>query len=249
MTDMAPAPQRGENVSWDGLVLPDTLVDQLANLRNKLRNWEVLTAQGVAIPERILLYGPPGTGKTAIAQALAKECGLPLVAATISECKGQFLGESFIRVKRLFKRARAQRPCILFVDGFDVSGAAQDAFHMDFVAEFKMALDGMKAEDGVFFLAAAIYLEGIDSAILFRFSERIQTSYPGEDLRRRILQSVIAQVPNDFDIDQVCGELAASVGEVSGRDLKELVNRASYYAVRREHFILKHEDLLRALKR
>jgi transitional endoplasmic reticulum ATPase len=253
MADMASAPQHDDIV-----------------------NWEVLQAHGVPVPERILLYGPPGTGKTTLAQALADKCGLPLVAISFFECKGRFLGESSIKVKQVFERARAQRPCILFVDEFDVSEASQDAsgaeMAMAFLTELDEMKDEMKSEGGFFFLAAAIHLTGINAALLSRFSERIQIPYPDEDQRRRILQNMIARVPTDFgndfdihfdtdfDIVQVCAELAAATGEVSGRDLHQLVARATRYSMKRalstdtetgtaQDLVLKCEDLLRALKR
>ena len=119
--------------------------------------------------------------------------------------------------------------------------------------EFLIELDRLKPDDGVFFLAAAIDLAGIDQRLLPRFSERIEIPYPNRDERRRILQKMFARIPKDFDVEQVSAEIAARPGLNSFRDLHSLVQSACRSATERadaiEDVVLRREDLLRAMER
>ena len=71
---------------------------------------------GARPPRGLLLEGGPGTGKTLVAKAIAGEAGVPFYSMSGSEFVEIIVGVGAARVRDLFKRARVNAPCIVFVD-------------------------------------------------------------------------------------------------------------------------------------
>jgi hypothetical protein len=111
----ADARQRDETKTWDRLVLPPAIKEQLQAACKILQDAQEYTKRGARVPN-FLLYGPPGTGKTEIARTIANESGVNFIAAKTSDIKAGYVGRSAPLVRALFDRARAAAPTVLFID-------------------------------------------------------------------------------------------------------------------------------------
>jgi SpoVK/Ycf46/Vps4 family AAA+-type ATPase len=251
-----------ESARWNALVLSEETIDKLKTVCESLRQIELLQKQGIQPPRGALLYGPPGTGKTQIARTLANESGLPFIAAGPADIKAGFLGQSGLKVHELFERARGKAPCILFIDEIDAGAARRgsgkaDQYTDEIVTQMLTELDGVKKHDRhVFLLAATNHPELVDEAILSRFVDKIEIPNPDVHQRRRLFQIQLTKKRVDFEVDLVSEELACGSGEISGRDIYSLVERASQQALHRalktgraDQVILSRQDLIGQLPR
>ncbi|ALJ28111.1 MULTISPECIES: ATP-binding protein [Stenotrophomonas] len=257
---------RGKNstsvqaLGWDDVILPASTRAEFESLGKELLHAEELARMNIPVPRGILLYGPPGTGKTQIARVLASQSGLSFIAASSTEVKGQFLGDGGARVKQLFEKARAQAPCIVFLDEIDTiapprGGDGSDKLNAEIVAQLLQELDGVGTRQGqVFLLAASNHPDAIDSALLSRLERKIRIGLPDADARAAILRLQLAGKPLDFAIEDVLDTLAAATEGRSGRDLQSLVTAATRRALQRAmaqdgdptRTRLQHQDLLEA---
>lgn len=226
-----------EHVGWDSLILPDNELAEFQSLGRELVHAEEMRRLGVNVPRGILLYGPPGTGKTQIARVLASESGLAFIAASSSDLKANYLGQSGGKVKQLFEKARAQAPCILFLDEIDAVATSRDngdRLTTEIVSQLLQELDGIATRKGqVFLLAASNHPDKIDAALLSRLERKIRIDLPNQDARAAILALQLAGKPLDFDAKSACSDLAARANGKSGRDLQSLVTTATRKAVQR----------------
>jgi SpoVK/Ycf46/Vps4 family AAA+-type ATPase len=246
-----------DGARWDSLILSEEILEKLQTLCDSLRHAEEFQAQGFDVPKGALLYGPPGTGKTQIARTLANESGLTFIAATTAEMKGAFVGQSGQKVKELFERARAKAPCILFIDEIEsvaaMRGGGGDSFTAEIVTQLLQEMDGVRKTDRpVFVLAATNIREQIDPAVLSRFEEQIEIGNPNEEQRTKLFKLFLGKLPIDFDRDSVGRELAMLSGEIGGRDIRSVIQKASQKAIRRaggnpKNVKLIREDLISSL--
>ena len=246
--------------TWDTLALPGDLIEQLQLTSESLRHIEVLKKQGFKPSRGMLLYGPPGTGKTQIARTLANESGLAFLAANPADLKAGFLGQAGQKVRETFQRAREKSPCILFIDELDITAAQRggptaNSLTDEMVGTMLTELDGVKANNQtIFLLAATNHREMVDNGILERFRDQIEIPYPDVYMRARIVEILLAKKPLDFDPKLVAPEIATIMGHVSGRELSNLVERASEKAIgralkehRADRVILTRDDLYAAI--
>ncbi|MEP6970283.1 MAG: AAA family ATPase, partial [Betaproteobacteria bacterium] len=228
-----------DSARWDTLVLTDDTLQQLKTVCEGMRHMESLQQQGIEPPRGALLFGPPGTGKTQIARTLANEAGVAFIAAGPSDIKAGFIGQSGIKLRELFERARAKAPSILFIDEIDsvasTRGDANGVTNDEVVNEMLAQMDGVKKNSRpVFVLAATNHPEKLDAAIKSRFTYQIEIPNPDQAQRERLLAIFLGgkrQV--DFDIVATAAELAARTNGLGGRDLQSLVRRAEQRAVQR----------------
>lgn len=224
-------------LSWDDVILPEATKQAFRSLGRELIYAEEMRKLGVSVPRGILLYGPPGTGKTQIARVLANESGLSFLAASSSDLKAAYTGQSGGKVKQLFEKARALAPCILFIDEIDAVARQRgggDSFTEEIVAQLLQELDGVATRNGqVFLLAASNRVDSIDSALLSRLERKIPIDLPDEGARAAILRLQLASKPLAFDLEEACAGMAQRTEGRSGRDLQSLITTATQSAVRR----------------
>ncbi len=245
------------NNTWDKLILPPAILDQLKSACRIVREAERYKEKGAEVPN-ILLYGAPGTGKTQVARTLANEAGVPCKTAGTADLKGTHIGDSAAMVRAKFQEARGVAPSILFIDEIETSaadrkGSKRDQYTDEIVTQMLQEMDGIVKNDNkpVFVLAATNIKEAIDEAILSRFQNLIQIPLPDEKARKELLKIEIGKakaIDPSMSVDEVAGVLAQKTARKAGRFLKMLVSRAMAHAVNRsqsaDDLMLTREDLL-----
>src|SRR5262249_21779610 len=136
-------PQASKNgalrASWDSLVIPPSLRENLKAYCRILRDFQAYQSVGVHLPKGLLLHGPPGCGKTKLAKALGAEAGLFFKPLSTSDCKQMYIGWSADRLAKVFTQAREKQPSLIFIDELDAvcppRGAYHDCVSQEFTAQ------------------------------------------------------------------------------------------------------------------
>lgn len=225
-----------ESVTWDNVVLPDDTREQLLEILHVFANPELARTLGVKPPAGILLYGPPGTGKTTIAKAMATEVEASFYEQSAADVLSKWAGESEERVAKLFSKARANRPSIIFIDEVDGllrqrSGDSSTPWEERVVSQFLRELDGLAQSEGVLLVGATNRLDIIDPAIQGRRLTTIEVGMPDGTGRLQLLQVLCRDVSIAKDVDLKA--LATATEGMSGADLKRLRDAAGMKALSR----------------
>jgi len=194
---------------------------------------------GGRVPKGVLLMGPPGTGKTLLARAVAGEAGVPFFSISGSEFIQMFVGVGASRVRDMFKTARENSPCILFIDEIDAvgrhRGAGMGGGHDEreqTLNQILSEMDGFSPTDSVIVLAATNRPDVLDPALLRpgRFDRHITVDRPTQKARKAIFQVHTRDVPlaDDVDLDR----LASGTVGLTGADIQNLANEATLWATR-----------------
>ncbi|MCI6753047.1 MAG: AAA family ATPase [Selenomonas bovis] len=184
----------------------------------------------------LLFAGPPGTGKTLIAKALASETKCYFMAPTLADLKGEYIGQSSAKIKRVFAEARANAPTILFIDEADtvfpsrsLGAGDRDSYSLDMVNQFLQELDGAHTgKQKIFTIAATNRPEAVDSAIKSRLSnEPITIPLPSKQLRLLIFDDNLTQDGSTFSLKgkRFADEVLHRSENMSGRDIMNFVKK------------------------
>ncbi|WP_437194371.1 ATP-dependent zinc metalloprotease FtsH [Planctomicrobium sp. SH527] len=204
-----------------------------------LKEPEKFQKLGAQIPKGVLLAGPPGTGKTLMARAVAGEAGVPFFSINGSEFIQMFVGVGASRVRDMFRTAKENSPCILFIDEIDavgrVRGAGVGGGHDEreqTLNQILSEMDGFQATEAVIVVAATNRPDVLDPALLRpgRFDRHVSVDRPSRQGRIGILKVHVRKVPLSDDVN--LEEIASSTIGFSGADLKNLVNEAALHAAR-----------------
>ena len=205
-----------------------------------LKRPERFTAVGAKIPKGCLLVGPPGTGKTLLAKAIAGEAGVPFFSISGSEFVEMFVGVGASRVRDLFKKAKENAPCIIFVDEIDAVGRSSGTGvgggndeREQTLNQMLVEMDGFESGQGVLVIAATNRPDVLDPALLRpgRFDRQVVVPLPDIRGREQILKVHMRKVPINNNVD--AHVLARGCPGFYGADLANLVNEAALFAARR----------------
>jgi len=228
------------NVSWDDIGGVGDAVDKLKEgIEMPLKNAEGFRRLGIRPAKGFLLYGPPGTGKTLLAKAVAKESEANFISLKSSDLLSKWYGESEQQIAKLFARARAVAPCVLFIDEIDSlvpargSGQGEPQVTGRVVNTVLAEMDGLEELQSVIVIGATNRPTLMDPALLRpgRFDELVYVGTPDLEGRRHILGIHTEHMPLASNVD--LGEVAAKTDRFTGADLEDVVRRAGLGALRR----------------
>ncbi|WP_275414289.1 MULTISPECIES: ATP-dependent zinc metalloprotease FtsH [Spirulina sp. CCY15215] len=218
----------------------DEAKEELQEVVTFLKETERFTSIGARIPKGVLLIGPPGTGKTLLAKAVAGEAGVPFFSISGSEFVEMFVGVGASRVRDLFRKAKENAPCLIFIDEIDAVGRQRGAGigggndeREQTLNQLLTEMDGFEGNTGIIIIAATNRPDVLDSALLRpgRFDRQVMVDLPGYKGRLGILE-VHAQnkkVSSDVSLDSI----ARKTPGLSGADLANLLNEAAILTARR----------------
>ncbi len=229
---------------------------ELAEVVDFLKNADRFTAIGAKIPKGVLLVGPPGTGKTLLAKAVAGEAGVPFFSISGSEFVEMFVGVGASRVRDLFEQAKANAPCIVFIDEIDAVGRQRGAGlgggndeREQTLNQLLTEMDGFEGNTGVIIIAATNRPDVLDAALLRpgRFDRQVVVDRPDYAGRQEILK-VHARgktLSKDVDLDKI----ARRTPGFTGADLANLLNEAAILAARRNLTEISMDEINDAIDR
>ena len=248
--------ERNSKTRFTDVAGADEEKEELTELVAFLKNPKKFTEMGAKIPRGVLLVGPPGTGKTLLARAVAGEANVPFYSISGSEFVEMFVGVGAGRVRDMFKKAKENAPCIIFIDEIDAVGRQRGAGvggghdeREQTLNQLLVEMDGFEGNEGVIILAATNRADVLDPALLRpgRFDRQIRVSNPDKRARAQILK-VHARNKHfapDVDFDNI----AQRTPGFSGAELANVLNEAALLAVRSGHQMITLSDVDEAIDR
>ncbi|OFL23656.1 ATP-dependent zinc metalloprotease FtsH [Corynebacterium aurimucosum] len=234
----------------------DEAVDELQEIKDFLDDPERYHELGAKIPRGVLLYGPPGTGKTLLARAVAGEAGVPFYSISGSDFVEMFVGVGASRVRDLFKQAKQNSPCIIFVDEIDAvgrqrgsgTGGGHDEREQT-LNQLLVEMDGFGDREGVILIAATNRPDILDPALLRpgRFDRQIPVTNPDLAGREQILRVHAKDKPLAKEVD--VAQLAKRTAGMSGADLANVLNEAALLTARIGGNVITYDALEEATDR
>uniref|UniRef100_A0A7N0U9J0 AAA+ ATPase domain-containing protein n=1 Tax=Kalanchoe fedtschenkoi TaxID=63787 RepID=A0A7N0U9J0_KALFE len=227
-------------VTFDDVAGVDEAKQDFQEIVEFLRNPEKFAALGARIPKGVLLVGPPGTGKTLLAKAIAGEAGVPFFSISGSEFIEMFVGVGASRVRDLFNKAKANAPCLVFIDEIDAVGRQRGTGigggndeREQTLNQLLTEMDGFSGNGGVIVLAATNRPEILDAALLRpgRFDRQVTVGLPDIRGREEILK--VHSSGKKLAKDVSLSVIAMRTPGFSGADLANLMNEAAILAGRR----------------
>jgi cell division protease FtsH len=236
-------------VQFDDVAGIEEAKEELQEVVTFLKEPERFTAVGAKIPRGVLLVGPPGTGKTLLAKAIAGEAGVPFFSISGSEFVEMFVGVGASRVRNLFKQAKENAPCLVFIDEIDAVGRQRGAGigggndeREQTLNQLLTEMDGFEGNTGIIIIAATNRPDVLDSALLRpgRFDRQVIVDYP--DFKGR--QGILEVHARNKKIDPAVSleAIARRTPGFSGADLANLLNEAAILTARR------HKDAIGMLE-
>lgn len=214
--------------------------EEVRELIDFLKNPKRFQKLGARIPKGVLLVGPPGTGKTLLAKAVAGEANVPFYFISGSDFVELFVGVGASRVRDMFKQAKANAPCLIFIDEIDAVGRQRGTGlggghdeREQTLNQLLTEMDGFGANEGIIVIAATNRADVLDPALLRpgRFDRQVTVGLPDVREREDILT---VHAKNKILAPSVqLNAIAKRTPGFSGADLENLLNEAALLAVRR----------------
>ncbi|MEL7476580.1 MAG: ATP-dependent zinc metalloprotease FtsH, partial [Cyanobacteria bacterium J06555_12] len=243
-------------VKFDDVAGIEQAKEELQEVVTFLKKPERFTAVGAKIPKGVLLVGPPGTGKTLLAKAIAGEAGVPFFSISGSEFVEMFVGVGASRVRDLFKKAKENAPCIIFIDEIDAVGRQRGAGigggndeREQTLNQLLTEMDGFEGNTGIIIIAATNRADVLDSALMRpgRFDRQVTVDRPSFRGRHDILKvhARDKKLSDDVNLETI----ARRTPGFAGADLENLLNEAAILAARRQQLTITNKDIDDAIDR
>jgi len=251
--DAARTPQ---HVDFTQVAGADEAKVELAEIVDFLKDPGRFARLGARIPKGVLLVGPPGTGKTLLARAVAGEAGVPFFSLSGSDFVELYVGVGASRVRKLFEKAKAKAPCIIFIDELDAVGRSRGGPRVatndereSTLNQLLVEMDGFEATAGIVLIGATNRPEILDAALLRpgRFDRQVLVDRPDRLGREAILRVHAARIKLADDVD--LADIARRTPGFVGADLANLLNEAALLAARHERPAVGNAEIDAALDR
>ncbi|MCC7012292.1 MAG: ATP-dependent zinc metalloprotease FtsH [Planctomycetes bacterium] len=238
------------NVTFDDVAGAQEAKEEVREVVEFLKNPSRFTRIGGRIPRGVLLVGPPGCGKTLLAKAIAGEAEVPFFSISGSDFVEMFVGVGASRVRDLFKQARENSPCIIFLDEIDAvgrrrgsgMGGGHDEREQTLNA-ILVEMDGFGTDEGIIVIAATNRPDVLDPALLRpgRFDREVTIDLPDFEGREEILRVHLKKVKCGPDAEPKT--IAKLTPGYSGADLAAIINEAAIRAGLGKKEFITLEDL------
>ena len=247
---------RGKTVTFNDVAGCDEEKEELVEIIDFLKNPRKYNEIGARVPKGVILFGPPGTGKTLLAKAVAGEAGVPFFSISGSDFVEMFVGVGASRVRDMFKTAKENAPCIIFIDEIDAvgrqRGAGMGGGHDEreqTLNQLLVEMDGFNGNTGIIIMAATNRPDVLDPALLRpgRFDRSITISNP--DVRGREAILAVHARNKHLSPDVRLGDVAQRTPGFSGADLENLLNEAALLAARDNRRVISPRDIDEATDR
>ena len=247
---------RSKTVTFNDVAGCDEEKDELVEIIDFLKNPRKYNEIGARVPKGVILFGPPGTGKTLLAKAVAGEAGVPFFSISGSDFVEMFVGVGASRVRDMFRTAKENAPCIVFIDEIDAvgrqRGAGMGGGHDEreqTLNQLLVEMDGFVGNTGIIIMAATNRPDVLDPALLRpgRFDRQITISNP-DVLGREAILKVHARNKH-LDPSIKFNEIAQRTPGFSGADIENLLNEAALLAARENRKVISIADIDEAIDR
>ncbi|RAL50987.1 hypothetical protein DM860_005343 [Cuscuta australis] len=245
-------------VTFNDVAGIEQAVEELQELVTYLKNPDLFDKMGIKPPHGVLLEGPPGCGKTLVAKAIAGEAGVPFYQMAGSEFVEVLVGVGAARIRDLFKRAKVNKPSVIFIDEIDALATRRQGIFNESIDDLYNAatqerettlnqllieLDGFDTGKGVIFLGATNRMDLLDPALLRpgRFDRKIRIQPPDAKGRLDILKVHARNVKLSDTVD--LASYAQNLPGWSGAELAQLLQEAALVAVRKGHNCIFSSDM------
>ncbi len=238
--------QKGKTTTFKNVAGVDEEKEELAEIIDFLKDPKKYMSLGARIPTGVLLVGPPGTGKTLLARAVAGEASVPFYSISGSDFVEMFVGVGASRVRDMFKNAKQNAPCIVFIDEIDAVGRQRGAGlggghdeREQTLNQLLVEMDGFGTNSGIIVMAATNRPDVLDPALLRpgRFDRQITIGRPDIKGRQAILE--VHARNKKLDPKVTFEEIAKRTPGFTGADLENLLNEAALLAARENKKFIK----------
>jgi cell division protease FtsH len=245
-----------DRITFDDVAGMENAKRELQEIVEYLRDPGKFARLGARVPKGVLLFGPPGTGKTLLAKAVAGEANVPFFSISGSEFIQMFVGVGASRVRDMFRVAKENAPCVVFIDEIDAVGRMRGTGYGGGSDEREQTLnqilsemDGFQPSETVIVIAATNRPDVLDPALLRpgRFDRHITVDRPTWKGRLEILKVHTRQKPLADNVD--LERIARNMVGMSGAELQNLCNEAALHAARRQSPRIEQIDFDRAADR
>ena len=243
-------------IKFDDVAGADEEKNEMKELVDYLKEPKKFTKFGAKLPKGVLLVGPPGCGKTLLAKAVAGEAGVPFFSISGSDFVEMFVGVGAGRVRDMFRIAKENAPCLVFIDEIDAVGRQRGAGlgggndeREQTLNQLLVEMDGFNDNAGIIVIAATNRDDVLDPALLRagRFDRKITVSLPDKKGREAIFK---VHARNKILDDEVNFEnLSKRTVGFSGADIENIMNEAAILAIRANRDKITVDDIDEAIDR